>query len=512
MLWRHLCLARAITAAGLLTCSSLGAYGRGRTRRTDPGCRCVRPRPSRCSTPRRPATLAVEVRGQGQDRVRVTLKNTSGKRLNVVLPPGLGRFQLGGPAGRRPCGGAAAAAAASRAWAWASASEPLGRLRPVRRGQRRPARLPLGRRRPTPTSTRPAVTVPAGQKVDVDIPAVCLNFGLPTPDPSRQVPPGRRGRLLEGRAGPQGPPLAWPPSAPATAPPRPPCGGSATTCRSTLMLARGDKVINPYEVALASRFLDALDQSSEAIDPAYLGRGAPVHHGRRRRARSPRTPSGSPPPSTASGSSACPPGSLCPAGEAPKTVDPGPPPGRSAWARSWPARPDGRIVVQAASEASARRTSGQRSARSNFKERLRPGFEPRRRGSLARGDRPLGGLGLRDRQGRAPHQQREHHACGSTTASPSPSPTSDGQGRQRRPAPRSSNLERPRRRPRPHRPGDHPRRQRHDRSGRAERPLIGPELPVTNGPRPGAHPGPRPRSFRRIFPSRPILRADRFRF
>ena len=36
------------------------------------------------------------------------------------------------------------------------------------------------------------------------------------------------------------------------------------------MLDRGDKVINPYEVALASRFLEALDLSSDAIDPAYL--------------------------------------------------------------------------------------------------------------------------------------------------------------------------------------------------------------------------------------------------
>ena len=27
------------------------------------------------------------------------------------------------------------------------------------------------------------MTVPAGQKVDLDIPAVCLNFGLPTPTP-----------------------------------------------------------------------------------------------------------------------------------------------------------------------------------------------------------------------------------------------------------------------------------------------------------------------------------------
>ena len=34
--------------------------------------------------------------------------------------------------------------------------------------------------------------------------------------------------------------------------------------------SRPAKAVNPAEVALASRFLDVLDQSADAVDPAYL--------------------------------------------------------------------------------------------------------------------------------------------------------------------------------------------------------------------------------------------------
>ena len=117
---------------------------------------------------------------------------------------------------------------------------------------------------------KPAVTVPAGQKVDIDLPSVCLNFGLPTPTPRDKLPARGRGRLFQGRPG-----SARPSAALAS------LGTSHGTAQAAmwrvcnnvpfdLMLNQGDKVINAYEVALASRFLDALDQSADSVDPAYL--------------------------------------------------------------------------------------------------------------------------------------------------------------------------------------------------------------------------------------------------
>ena len=127
MLWRHLCLVRAITAAGLLTCSTLGASAASEPDEPIPGVE-AQAETVKVLDAEKAGTLAVEVRGQGQDRVRVSLKNTSSKRLNVVLPPGLvassATAQGGGAACRRrrlPEHGSG------------RRHQPLGRLRPVRR-------------------------------------------------------------------------------------------------------------------------------------------------------------------------------------------------------------------------------------------------------------------------------------------------------------------------------------------------------------------------------------------
>src|SRR3954452_9143513 len=86
MLWRHLCLVRAWSAAGLLTCSMLGTAAlaepeipapQGETETVD------------VLAAQKSGDLTLDVRGSGQDRVRMALQNTSAKRLNVVLPPGL---------------------------------------------------------------------------------------------------------------------------------------------------------------------------------------------------------------------------------------------------------------------------------------------------------------------------------------------------------------------------------------------------------------------------------------
>src|SRR5438270_11125535 len=106
---RHLWLVRAITASGLLTCSMLGASAAGEPQEPIPGAD-AQAETVKVLEAEKAGTLAVEVRGQGQDRVRVSLKNTSARRLNVVLPPGLVASssvgQGAGGGGGAPGGGA----------------------------------------------------------------------------------------------------------------------------------------------------------------------------------------------------------------------------------------------------------------------------------------------------------------------------------------------------------------------------------------------------------------------
>ncbi len=120
---------------------------------------------------RQAGDIELEVRGQGQDRVKFAIRNTSSKRLNVVLPPGLvaasatgqrggGGFQsmgLGTPTNRPGGFGQFQGAAGSE-----------GGLHSI------PA---------TPGDAQAAstVTVPAGKSVDLTLPAVCLHSGMPTP-------------------------------------------------------------------------------------------------------------------------------------------------------------------------------------------------------------------------------------------------------------------------------------------------------------------------------------------
>jgi len=262
MLWRHLCLVRAITAAGLLTFSTLGALASSEPEEPIPGA------DSQAETVQvldaeKAGTLAVEVRGQGEDHVRVTIKNKSSKRLNVVLPPGLVASSSVGQGGAAAGGGGGG----FQSMGLGSVTNRSGGF-----GQFAGTSTSTGFRSVPPvgeSATKPAVTVPAGQKVDLDIPSVCLNFGLPTPtardrfrlvdvdDYSKDVRVRKALRALASLGTSLGMAQAtmWRV-----------CNGVSFD----MMLEQGGKLINPYEVALASRFLDVLDQSGEVIDPAYL--------------------------------------------------------------------------------------------------------------------------------------------------------------------------------------------------------------------------------------------------
>ncbi len=261
MLWRHLCLVRAITAAGLLTFSTLGAAAAGEPEEPIPG-NDAQAETVKVLDAEKAGTLAVEVRGQGQDRVRVTLKNTSTKRLNVVLPPGL----VASSATAQPGGGGAGGGGGFQSMGLGSVSNRSGGF-----GQFAAANSSPGFRSiaPSDPSTKPAVTVPAGQKVDLDIPAVCLNFGLPTPTTRDKF------RLMDVEDYSKDARVHKALRALAT------FGTSHGTAQAAMwrvcndlpfevMLAQGGKTVNPFEVALAARFLDALDRSADSVDLAYL--------------------------------------------------------------------------------------------------------------------------------------------------------------------------------------------------------------------------------------------------
>jgi len=90
MLWRHLCLVRAWSAAGLLTltCSIFGAAALAEPDDPAPQAEPVT-QTVKVLEAKQAGDLTVDLRGQGQDRVRMVLRNTSAKRLRVVLPAGL---------------------------------------------------------------------------------------------------------------------------------------------------------------------------------------------------------------------------------------------------------------------------------------------------------------------------------------------------------------------------------------------------------------------------------------
>ncbi len=164
MLWRHLCLVRASTAAGLLGGMMLLGGSAATAQDQAPAPAASRPEPS---TP--PASIATETvdlleagkagdltvvaRGQGQDKVKMTIRNTTKRRLNVIVPPGLVAAskvaQAGGGGGGR-LQSIGLGSVANREGAF-GASRPMPR-RPDYARFRRPANRAPGRSRCPPAS------------------------------------------------------------------------------------------------------------------------------------------------------------------------------------------------------------------------------------------------------------------------------------------------------------------------------------------------------------------------
>ena len=266
MPWRRLHLVRALSAAGLA--SSLmflgAAAAAGRALDDEPSTL-----PESATTTQtvdvlkavEAGDLKVVARGQGQEKVRLSIENVSGKRLNVIIPPGLvassGLGQRGGMGG----GG--------------FQSMGLGSItnRPGSFGRFEAAAAPGFRSMPVSAAEDSALTVPEGETVDVTVPGVCLNYGVAAPSPrdvftlmdvARYTADLRVRKALRSLAA---------------------LGTSQGVAQAAMwricddvsfqeMASRDGKVLNPHELALAARFVEAVDQApGDLVDPAALAEG-----------------------------------------------------------------------------------------------------------------------------------------------------------------------------------------------------------------------------------------------
>ena len=267
MLWRHLCLVRAWLAAGLV--GGLMFIG-ARSRPPRPKTR-LRPRPEPSAAPADVATETVDLleaskagdldvvaSGQGQDRVRLTMRNRSTRRFNVVIPPGLVAASTVG----QGAGGGGRPAAGCRAWG--SARWPIAR---VRFGEFRGTDIPppgLQSIAATEETLARHVTVPVGETIDLSLPSVCLNYGVASPTPrdtfklmdvddyssNPRVRKALRSLATYGTSQGVAQAVMW------------------QVCNDLpfeTMADQAGKVMNLQQVALAARFVAALDASQRRI-------------------------------------------------------------------------------------------------------------------------------------------------------------------------------------------------------------------------------------------------------
>ncbi|MDX2035689.1 MAG: hypothetical protein SFX72_03475 [Isosphaeraceae bacterium] len=251
MLWRSLSLVRAWSAAGMMTLVGFGLAVAGDTPDPVPG-REVQGETVRVLDGMKSGELTVEATGRGQSRVHLAVKNNSGKRLNVILPPGLVASTAVGQGGLQNMG-------------LGAPGNNVGAFGQFRNGGG------VGFRSVDVAGPTGALPVAAGQTVEIDLPAVCLNFGLTPPSAKdkltlvdveeysrdARVRSALRSLALLGTSQGTAQAVMW---------------NVANNVSFEMMLQKGEKVVNRHEVALAARFVDALDAASTGapIDAAYL--------------------------------------------------------------------------------------------------------------------------------------------------------------------------------------------------------------------------------------------------
>ncbi len=272
MLWRHRCLVRAGLAAGLV--SGLMYIGASIATAQTPPKPALDAEPS--SAPVGVVTETVDVlgaskagdldvvaRGHGQDRVQLTIRNRSTRRLNVVIPPGLvAASTVGQP------GGGGAGAGRLQSMGLGSVSNRDGAF-----GEFRPTAPAAGLQSVDAVEAVHGrqVTVPVGETIELLVPGVCLNYGLPTPTPRNVF------RLMDVSEYSTNPLVQKALRSLAT------YGTSHGVAQAVMwrvcndlpfetMAEQTGKVMNVHEIALASRFVEALATSGdgELIDPAAL--------------------------------------------------------------------------------------------------------------------------------------------------------------------------------------------------------------------------------------------------
>ncbi len=265
MLWRHPSLVRAFSAAGLLSFLTLVPTARAGEPADPVPTADAQAETVNILDAKKAGDLAIDVRGHGQSLVKVAIKNTSKRRLNVVIPAGLVAASSTGQAG-----GAGAGGGLQNMGLGAPGNRPGGFGQFGLNGNNPVGFRSVGLSAENKLST---VTVAVGQSLDLDMPAVCLNFGLPSPvmkdrltlvdvgDYSRD-PRVRKALRSVGTFGTsQGTAQAimWNV-----------CNGVAFA----RMTSEGEKFVNRHEVALAARFVEALDDSStsELVDFTSLSR------------------------------------------------------------------------------------------------------------------------------------------------------------------------------------------------------------------------------------------------
>ena len=140
---------------------------------------------------------------------------------------------------------------------------------PSARSARRPPTAGFRSIAPTGASRPCTVTVPVGQRVEIAIPAVCLNYGMPTPTPRDKF------ELMDVNDYSRDPRVRKALRSLAT------LGTSHGVAQATMwhlcngvpfefMGSSKGKVVNVHEVALAARFVAAVDASGD------VGAGRPL--------------------------------------------------------------------------------------------------------------------------------------------------------------------------------------------------------------------------------------------
>jgi len=200
--------------------------------------------------------LAVTVRGAGDSHVQFTIQNKSARRLNVVIPPGL-------------------VAASTAGQGFQSMGLGVPTSNPGSFGAFRGGSPGEGfRSMPAAAPAVDGIGVSPGQTVELPVPSVCLNFGIPTPrsqnvfklmDVETYTPSARTRKALKTLA------TLGTSQGVAQAAMWNVCNGMTFDQLAT----QNVKAINGAELNQAMRFVEALDASTsgDLVDPAYFRQG-----------------------------------------------------------------------------------------------------------------------------------------------------------------------------------------------------------------------------------------------